>query len=258
VKRLFAKKPFWSIAIGVFAPLLASAANINLPPQALGPSLQGLAKQSGIQIIFFSKLVEGRDAPALNGAFTPEAALTALLNGTDLTYQVLNDKTMMVAARPVAAAPSAAPAQPVVVAPLDEVEINAGRENRKLSAMRAEIEKLEDRFYAEYNQVNTQRQYDVGCRMKARPNSHVLTRVCEPAFVEKTLEKEWRSSLEGFSPRQTNMVVLPNLTDYQKNMVDVVRNHPKLLDLVKERNELAQRYEAVRKQKLEGNSFVWE
>src|SRR5262249_3655468 len=69
---------------------------VKIQAQPLGAALQELASQSGIQIIFFSKLTEGRDAPALNGKFTPEAALDLLLRGTDLTFRQLNDKTIEV------------------------------------------------------------------------------------------------------------------------------------------------------------------
>ncbi len=48
--------------------------NVVLPPQPPRSPLQDLAKQSGIQIIFSRRSVEGRKAPALNRhAFTPEA-----------------------------------------------------------------------------------------------------------------------------------------------------------------------------------------
>jgi iron complex outermembrane receptor protein len=69
---------------------------VQIPSQPLGTALQELAAQSGIQIIFFSKLTEGRDAPALNGQFTPESALDTLLRGTDLTFHQLNAKTIEV------------------------------------------------------------------------------------------------------------------------------------------------------------------
>src|SRR3954462_13270890 len=87
-----------AIAIGMLAPLLASAADVAIPRQALGTSLQQLAKQSGIQIIFFSKVVEGHEALPLNGTFTPEAALDRLLAGPNLTYHALNERTIEVSA----------------------------------------------------------------------------------------------------------------------------------------------------------------
>ncbi len=69
---------------------------VKIAAQPLGTALQELANQSGIQIIFFSKLAEGHEAPALNGQFTPQSALGILLRGTDLTFRQLNEKTIQV------------------------------------------------------------------------------------------------------------------------------------------------------------------
>jgi hypothetical protein len=69
---------------------------VKIASQPLGTALQELATQSGIQIIFLSKLTDGHDAPALNGTFSPRSALDTLLRGTDLTFQQLNDKTIEV------------------------------------------------------------------------------------------------------------------------------------------------------------------
>src|SRR3954451_13592963 len=132
-----------AIAIGMLAPLLASGADVAIPRQALGTSLQQLAKQSGIQIIFFSKVVEGHEAPALAGTFTPEAALDRLLAGTNLTYHALNERTIEVsAAAPVASVPweplpgGGLPSQEAPDGPLAEVEITAERAGS--SEMRAQ------------------------------------------------------------------------------------------------------------------------
>jgi len=65
-------------------------------PQPLGAALQEFAEQSGIQIIFFSRFTDGLDAPALNGAYTSESALRALLQGTDLTFRQIDAKTIQV------------------------------------------------------------------------------------------------------------------------------------------------------------------
>jgi hypothetical protein len=252
------KKWLWSLAIGFFAPVIAGAANIALPPQALGASLQELAKQSDIQIIFFSKVVEGRRAPALNGTFTPEAALDTLLAGTNLTYHALNERTIEVAPRPPGAAvPSTPIAEPKPEggpdAPLAEVEITAERAD--LSAMRAEIIRLENLFYARYNLANTRHQYDVVlCRSLTITGSHVDRRLCESASLAATssVRTTW-----GWLPLDETPVSIQAPTDpeelraYQRNMVEVVRKHPELLDLVRQRNELAERYRVARIQRVQ-------
>jgi hypothetical protein len=258
MKRLLA------VAIGMLAPLLASAADVAIPRQALGTSLQQLAKQTGIQIIFFSKVVEGHEAPALNGTFTPEAALDSLLAGTDLTYHALNERTIEVSAPAPSASvpweplPGLGPTpQDAPDAPLAEVEITA--ERARLGEMRAQILQLENQFYARYNQVNTSHQYDViVCRSLRYTGSHVDRRSCAPASALRVVPY-----LDPL-PLRTDVTFTVETTKdpaqlraYQRNMVDVVRKHPELLELIKERSELVERYrleryQAVRERKIEG------
>src|SRR3569833_111316 len=69
---------------------------IEIQPQPLGTALQELAKQSGIQNIYFSKLTDGHEAPALSGKYTPETALNALLQGTRLNFHQIDSKTTQV------------------------------------------------------------------------------------------------------------------------------------------------------------------
>jgi outer-membrane receptor for ferric coprogen and ferric-rhodotorulic acid len=68
--------------------------NLKIESQPLGTALQELAKQCEVQIIFFSRITEGLQAPALNARYTVAGALQILLSGTHLTFQVLNPKTI--------------------------------------------------------------------------------------------------------------------------------------------------------------------
>ena len=81
--------------------LLAGAAssepvryNFKIDSQPLGTALQEFAKQSGVQIIFFSQVTEGLQAPALSGSYTISGALEMLLSGSRLIFRVINPKTI--------------------------------------------------------------------------------------------------------------------------------------------------------------------
>jgi outer-membrane receptor for ferric coprogen and ferric-rhodotorulic acid len=93
----------WSFFIAAgCAPGLIGAApstepakyDIKIDSQPLGTALQALAKQSGVQIIFFSQITEGFRAPTLEGQFTLSAALELLLAHSRLTFRVINPKTI--------------------------------------------------------------------------------------------------------------------------------------------------------------------
>ena len=49
--------------------------DLNIARQPLARALQAFAKEVGVQVIFFSAVTEGREAPPLIGRFTTEAAL---------------------------------------------------------------------------------------------------------------------------------------------------------------------------------------
>jgi outer-membrane receptor for ferric coprogen and ferric-rhodotorulic acid len=68
--------------------------NFKIDGQPLGTALQEFAKQSGVQIIFFSQVTEGIKAPTLSGTYTIAGALQILLAGSHLTFRVINPKTI--------------------------------------------------------------------------------------------------------------------------------------------------------------------
>jgi iron complex outermembrane recepter protein len=72
----------------------AKAIDVEIVSQPLAAALQELAKQSGVQIIFFSKIADGYSAPSVEGRVTLDAALHRLLSGTKLTYRRLNPTTI--------------------------------------------------------------------------------------------------------------------------------------------------------------------
>ena len=139
--------------------------------------------------------------------------------------------------------------------PLAEVEINAQRE--KLSVMRAEMVKLEDRFYAEYNKLNSDHQYDMVCNVDAPTGTRLKSRSCQPVFVNTATEEEAKSFLwGGHTVPPAIMVINGKWPAYEKNMLSVINQHAELRKLIREREALGKRYEAVRKIKFKGKLIV--
>jgi iron complex outermembrane receptor protein len=81
---------------------------IDLPAQPLGQSLNTLAQQAGVQIAAPGELVAGKQAPALKGRFTPQAALARLLVGSGLEARREGAGFVLRRAAPIAAEPPAA------------------------------------------------------------------------------------------------------------------------------------------------------
>ena len=61
----------------------------------------------------------------------------------------------------------------------------------------------------------------------------------------------------GFAPPPVMMIRM-HTPGYQKKMVALVSQHPQLLELLKERSELVERYEVVRKRKSGQKTFAWD
>lgn len=81
------------------APRPASAAEVNLPAGPLEASLLALAKQTGVSIVFTSQMVEGRQAPAVNGRMTPQQAVAQLIAGADLELRQAGERVLVLRPR---------------------------------------------------------------------------------------------------------------------------------------------------------------
>jgi iron complex outermembrane receptor protein len=75
----------------------ASTQSINLPADDLVASLELLAKQSGIEIIYDADQLKGIKTHAVSGDLTPKTAVMQLLEGTNLTL-IEHDGAMLIAA----------------------------------------------------------------------------------------------------------------------------------------------------------------
>lgn len=69
----------------------AARKNTNIPAQGLGPALQSLAKDRGLQLVYVSTEVNSLRTRGANGELTAEEALNQLLDGTGLTFKMFGD-----------------------------------------------------------------------------------------------------------------------------------------------------------------------
>jgi iron complex outermembrane receptor protein len=70
--------------------------DISIPSQALGPALQALAAQTGINILYESSTVEGQISNPVHGRLKAGDALCRLLGGSSLGFKVNADRTVIV------------------------------------------------------------------------------------------------------------------------------------------------------------------
>ena len=77
----------------------------EIAPQPLAAALAEFAHQTGLQLVYVSQIAAGRTSKGARAGLSPTAALTELLDGTGLTFQFLNERTVRIF-EPVAVAPT--------------------------------------------------------------------------------------------------------------------------------------------------------
>lgn len=84
----------------LFSPAMRGAESdaytLHISSQPLENALQEFARQTGLEIIVLSNLIEGQRAPALDGHYTVDEALLALLAHSMLTFRRVNAKTIQI------------------------------------------------------------------------------------------------------------------------------------------------------------------
>jgi hypothetical protein len=127
---------------------------------------------------------------------------------------------------------------------LDELQIVG----RKLYRIRMGAVDVEDRFYALYNDLNQNDEFDIHCKVEAPTGTLLKVRICRLALYEKALEEEARAYLTGMdSPPPAQLVALSRLADYRENALTLINSHPQLRELISQREALEKKYWVARK-----------
>jgi iron complex outermembrane recepter protein len=144
----------FAVACGVLG-IIASAYSVDaradpvlaiaIPAQPLDAALGEFAHQTGLQLVYLSQVTRSQASKGSRAGISAPAALTELLEGTGLSYQFLNERTVRIFPSPIAtpAVESTAtatasnrsarhhpPPSPDV---LDEVDVTARRSERELA-----------------------------------------------------------------------------------------------------------------------------
>jgi iron complex outermembrane receptor protein len=98
-----------SVSMAASPAAAAPKAHFDLPAEPLDKALRDLAVQANRNISYEPSIVAGLSAPALNGDFTVEDALSLLLKGTSLRVVNVNADTIRIVGRPKATSRSAPP-----------------------------------------------------------------------------------------------------------------------------------------------------
>ena len=138
----------------------------------------------------------------------------------------------------------------------------------QLDAIRQDMVAIEDKFYVRYNELNTNHEFDTHCYIEARVSTRTKRRYCRAVYQEKALATEGQDHAEAMKlminglgpetvegggpapwapPPPATIVIEAHRKEYQNNIREVVKRNPELIEMLRERYELGQRYEATRR-----------
>ena len=130
----------------------------------------------------------------------------------------------------------------------------------QLESLRNEMVLVEDQFYEKYNALNPVRDFDTHCYIESRTGTRTKSRYCRAVYQEKAFEREGQDYAEALKtmmggaevqpwvpPTPSTIMIEARRKEYQQNIRNVVQSHPELIELLRQRYELGQRYEATRR-----------
>jgi outer membrane receptor protein involved in Fe transport len=132
----------------------------DIPPQSLTRALAAFGRQTGLQLIYVSTIVETQQTGGARAGLGAPEALAQLLEGTGLRFEFLNARTVRIYAAP-AVEPSAAPAtdvpQPVAERhavrsfTVEEIVVTANRREQDLQEVPFAVQALTGEMLLELN-----------------------------------------------------------------------------------------------------------
>ena len=136
----------------------------------------------------------------------------------------------------------------------------------KAADIRKEMAKTEEAYFALYNKLNSDRQYDIVCRREAETGSTFLKRVCKPRYLERVEQaaasERMQSAIQASASAAANSrgpdigtasaggTSSANGTldeGFRRNMLEVLEKSPELRALGSKRDELQARLDAAKK-----------
>lgn len=138
--------------------------------QPLDLALQQLAKLCGIQVIFLSRVTRGLNAPAVRGELTLTDALDKLLEGTQLTFRVINAHTVEIQPRPAKTVAERRSNQTNAAGPLEEVIVAGIAEQLVATRIPTPVWELPQTIsIVSRDQIRLQNSVDLGDALRRAP-----------------------------------------------------------------------------------------
>lgn len=141
---------------------------------------------------------------------------------------------------PAATVPQPGPGSALPEQELDEVFVRG----TPMWKLRQAILDAEEQFYALYNELNGEGDFDVHCRMEAPLGTRINRRVCRVAFFEEAEARFAQAMFTGVPELDPELVFLSRRDEYHRHALAVINGDRRLLRLVRERERLQRELDA--------------
>ena len=136
---------------------------------------------------------------------------------------------------------------------LEEVVVTAPR---TLSAMRAEIDAVQNRAFALFNELNIDNDYDIVCRRETPTGSHIPVRVCRPRYVDRLEAEATQDFLAGDGFFDPGGDIMYHEDILKQKLALMAREHPEFHSALEEFYRLQSAYEDERRERFRDSWFV--
>jgi iron complex outermembrane recepter protein len=146
---------------GLAAADLDATAQFDIGPQALNTALVQFTEQSGVQITSAAELLKGRHSPGVSGSLRASEALTRMLAGTNLSYDVVDSNTAVITspARFPASSSSTETSSGGAPSTVEEIVVTAQKRQERLQDVPVPVTAVNAESLAASNQLRLQDYY---------------------------------------------------------------------------------------------------
>jgi len=132
---------------------------------------------------------------------------------------------------------------------------NEATDGKSLSQLRKDLYAAEEDFYAVFNKLNDERDYDVKCFYEKPTGTHIKNHVCRARFITKAYSQNAsrnRNDLSRVANQDANPVLAEKTAKYEQKMESLMAANPELQEAFARYNDARADFMAER-ERLESN-----
>ena len=152
-----------------------------------------------------------------------------------------------------AQATSEAPAEDARYADLEEIIVTAPR---TLRSMRAEIDEVQNRAFALFNELNVDNDYDIVCRRETPTGSYIPVRVCRPRYADRLEAEATQDFLAGDAFFDPGGDIMYHDDILRQKIARMAEENPDFHHALAEFYRVKTAYEEERRERFQDSWFV--